>query len=161
MLAASVFAAALMAACGGGGGGSSSSGAPAPVATAAPTNDPIQLFLVPASDAGSPVTQPSPGQIGVNTVSIPFTAVGQTQGVLVYEPNFSGTFGAAVKECTGTSTGVTVTPASYTGLSRGVFVITAAAAGFCEVAVQDGTNGATILVDITTTSGTISGIKRH
>jgi len=160
----SLVAVGLFAGCGGGGGGGTSPSAPsAPLATATPApNSPIQLFLVPASEAsGSPIIQPTPGTLGTDTISISFTAVGQTQGLLVYEPGFTGTFSAAVQSCTLTPAAVTVSPTSYTGLRQGVFVITSASAGYCVVKITDGTNGAAAFTDVTTTTGTISAIKRH
>lgn len=155
----SIVAACVFAGCGGGGG---SSPAPASVVPTATPGPGIQLFLVPADEGnGSPVTEPSPGIIGVNLLSLPFTAVGQQQGVLVVETGFSGTFTASTKDCT--TGAVTVTPTSTTGQKEAVFVITAAAAGFCDVTFKDGstTNYAEILVDVTTTTGTISSEHRH
>jgi hypothetical protein len=156
--AVSVFAVCVFVGCGAGGGGTA--GTSGSVPTAAPTAA-IQLFLVPADEAsGSPILQPTPGTLGTNTVSISYTAVGQTQGLLVYEPGFTGTFSAVVQSCTLSPNAVTVSPASYTGLRQGVFVITAASAGYCVVKITDGTNGAAAFTDVTTTSGTISGVKR-
>ena len=161
--AIAVVAAAVFVGCGGGGGsGSGSSGSAGTAPTAAPT-DPIQLFLVPAADAsGGPVLEPTPGTFGVTNLSVSFTAVGQQQGVLVYEPGFNGTFSANPQNCTPASPlPITVVPASTTGVRSAIFVVTAAAAGFCDVKIIDGVNGAAILVDVTTTTGTISGVKRH
>jgi hypothetical protein len=155
----SIVAACVFVGCGGGGGGSSS--APAVVT---PTSTPaaIQLFLVPASDSGSPVTEPSTGQLGVNNLSISFTAVGQQQGILIYEPGFTGTFTISVKNCTPASpVPVSNNPTSVTA-QQAVVVVTAASAGFCALKVYDGTpNSANILIDVTTTTGTISNTTRH
>jgi hypothetical protein len=153
----SVLSAGVLAACSGGGSSGTPSGS---TPTSAPSGDAIQLFLVPASEGNGPIEQPSPGLIGVNLLSVPFTAVGQQQGVLVVETGFSGTFTGSTVDCP--TNAVTVSPPSYTGLKEGVFVITAAAAGFCDVKFKDGstTNYAEVLVDVTTTTGSISDKHR-
>jgi hypothetical protein len=153
----SIVAACVFAGCGGGGGSSS---APAAVAPTATPGSGIQLFIVPADEGnGSPITEPSPGVIGVNEISIPFTAVGQQQGVLVFEPGFFGTFTVTVQTCSPAA--VTATPSTYTGKQQFVTVLTATQAGICAVRFTDGTNGAVALVDVTTTTGTISSTTRH
>ena len=158
----------LVAACGGGGGGSSPAPATA-LATATPTpaanGDGILLSEVApfgsaqSSSSGSPITQPSPGSVQVNNISIPFTAVGQQQGIAVNEQGFSGTFSFTVVDCTG-SPAVTIAPPSGAGPVAD-FVVTSSQAGFCSVKVSDGTNEASFLVDVTTTSGSISSTKRN
>jgi hypothetical protein len=151
----------LVAACSGGGSGSSTPATTTP--TSAPTSaatNPMELYLVPASSAdGNPVVVPT-GALGATTVSVSFDAVSQKQGVLVVEAGFSGTYTATI---TGSAcnSGVTVAPASITGSKSGVFVITAAAAGTCAVQISDGTNVGSALVDVTTTSGSISSSKRN
>ena len=149
--------------CGGGGGSSTSPAAPAPTATPTAASDPLQLYLVPASDGqdGSPITNPSPGALVANNISIPFTQTGAQQGILVYEPGFSGTFSAAVHNCTLSPNAVTVSPSSSSGSNKAVFVITSTSAGDCAVGFNDGTNAAQVLVDVTTTTGSISATKRN
>ena len=165
VFAGSLAAMALVAGCGGGGGSSPSGGSTVAVPTA--TSNPLLYAVVPADESGtSPVTQPSPGQPGVNVASIPFTAVGQQVGILVYEVGFSGTFYAQAQNCiyngaNATTPAINVSPGSISGVRSYVFTVTAATAGYCDVKISDGTNGAAILVDVTTTTGTISAVHRH
>jgi hypothetical protein len=152
--------AALAVGCGGGGGGGSSPAAVSPATTAPSSTGQMQLYLVPASTStGGPVVIPT-GALGGTTQSVSFDALGQAQGVLVVEAGFTGTFTESVNGTTCNS-GVTVTPTSASGKNNAVFVITAAAAGICSVTITDGTNVGSVLVDITTTTGSISSTKRN
>ncbi len=147
-------------------------------ATPTPTptpSSPIQLFLVNSATDDQPIVEPSAGQLGVNNLSLPFTTLGQQQYVLVYEPGFTGTFSATPINCydyavtsptspptlTGTTPAVTVNPPSSVGFRSAIFTITSVQAGICNVKISDSVNGASILVDVTTTTGTISSIHRH
>jgi hypothetical protein len=165
VFAGSLTALAVVAGCGGGGGGGTSSGSSGPVPTA--TTNPLEFEVVPASEGGtSPITQPSPGTPSVNNLTIPFTAVGQQVGILVYEVGFTGTFYAQAQNCiyngaNAVTPAIVVSPGSISGVKSYVFTVTAQTAGYCDVKISDGTNGAAILVDVTTTTGTISAVHRH
>jgi|HubBroStandDraft_1064217.scaffolds.fasta_scaffold13261_2 hypothetical protein len=154
-----LFAAAV-AGCGGGGGGGGTN-VPTSTPTSAPTanGQGILLYEVASSGGTSPINQPSPGQLGVTNLSIPFTELGQDQAFVVQESGFSGTFTFTLTACLGPSN-VTIYPSSGAGPDAD-FIITATAAGICTVKVSDGTNLATVLVDVTTTAVNVSGIKRN
>jgi hypothetical protein len=162
-LAALVASAAFATGCSGGGGGSAPSTPAAPAATATPTPaaDALQLFLATQAETdGSPISSPQPGVLGANNLSLSYTAVGAQQGIIVYEPGFTGTFSAPVRSCTLTPAAVTVTPASFSGAPLALFVITVASAGDCVIKITDGTTFAPVLVDVTTTTGSISATQR-
>jgi hypothetical protein len=150
------------AACGGGGSmPASNSTQPSQPPAVSETASPIQLFSLTNYTAGSPVTQPSPGVLGVNELNFSYTVVGQTQYVLVFEPGFTGTFSFTVNSCTSTSPAVTLTESTATG-PQAVLGITSATAGSCVVEITDGTtsNTAEVAVVVTTTTGTISVAHR-
>jgi hypothetical protein len=162
------FALAALAACGGGGGGSlpTATTQPSPIATTQPTPAAtaaakMQLFVLTQAQAAAAVVSPPPGVSGVSALSMSFTAVGQTQYALVFEPGFSGSWNIAIGSCT-SGQDVNFSSTSASG-PQTVLTITASSAGDCAIQISDGTtaNTAEILLDVTTTTGTISVTKRH
>jgi hypothetical protein len=152
---------AAFAACGGGGSMPATNSTQQPPAVSE-TSSPIQLFSLTNYTAGEPITQPSPGVLGVNELNFSYTVVGQTQYVLVFEPGFAGTFSFTVNSCTSTSPAVTLNESTATG-PQAVLGITSATAGSCVVEITDGTtsNTAEVAVVVTTTTGTISVAHPH
>jgi hypothetical protein len=153
------FALAMLVACGGGGGS-----VPGVTTTTAPTPEDspaskIELFALTAAQAAGVVVSPPPGVAAVTQLPMSFTEVGQTQYALVYEPGFSGKWNVAVGSCTA-GQNVNFATQSATG-QQTVLTIIAAAPGECAMLINDGTlaNQAEILLDVTTTSGTISITK--
>ena len=156
-LVAGSIAALTGAGCGGGGGGSA-----APPALASPgAASALQLFPL-----ATAVASPPPGQLGVQDITMNFTAVNASQYVLALEPGFAGTFTAkATANCVvadgyASPPPAPVTVAAVAGHSQGpqaVFQVTAVAAGTCALKFNDGTttNNAEILVTVTQSVGTV------
>ena len=88
------------------------------------------------------------------------TKAGQTGTITVTENGYAGALTASNgnPSCAGIAT---FTPASGTGPSA-TFTVTAAAAGICQIKVQD-TNGQTVAVSVTvtTTTGSITSKRRQ
>ncbi|HTW85238.1 MAG TPA: hypothetical protein VMD91_14305 [Candidatus Sulfotelmatobacter sp.] len=161
-LAAALVSSALIVGCSGGGGTTTSTASPA-APTATPAVNPMQLYLATASETAgtSPIVQPSPGSIGATTLSLSYTTTGSTQGILAFEPGFVGEFYTQTK-CSLSPDAVTVSPTNSVGSNIGLFVITTVAAGNCAISITDGIgNYASVQVDVTTTTGTISATKRN
>jgi hypothetical protein len=155
-----IFVFAAFVGCGGGSGPSAPITSNQQLApTIAPTaeSNSIQLFDLTSYTPGSPITQPSPGVLGANELNLSYTAVGQIQYVLVFEPGFTKTFSFKVLSCTLSPAAVTLNEASATG-PEAVLAIAAASAGACSVDITDGTtaNTAQVAVVVTTTSGVIT-----
>ena len=106
------------------------------------------LTVSPFSTTSSPMPQP----IGAQTISFSFTASGQAAAFLAQESQYTGNFTIS-NTCTGVAT---ITPSSGTGPAA-AFNVTASAAGNCVVTVHDAAaNTASVLITVTTTSGTIT-----
>ena len=116
------------------------------------TSKPVQsqsaLTVSPFSTTSSPMPEP----IGAQTISFSFTAAGQAAAFLAQESQYTGSF-TITNTCTGIAT---ITPTSGTGPAA-AFNVTASAAGNCVVTVHDAAaNTASVLITVTTTSGTIT-----
>ncbi len=126
------------------------------LATPTPTPAPT------ASPSPSPTPSPTPAPPGTLTTSstqVSMTAAGQTAPVNVSESNYSGTFTAAngAQSCSGIAT---ISPASGNGPSA-TFTVTAVAAGNCGYVIADDHGGSVgVAVSVTTTTGTVSGVRR-
>jgi hypothetical protein len=156
-----------LAACGGGGGGGSVPGItttqPPPAATPAATPaSQIELYPLTAAQAAATVVSPPPGVSAVTVLPMSFTQVGQIQYALAFESH-AVTWGIDVGSCTGPQDVTVSSSSSYQSSTQTVLTITAAAAGDCAIYISDGTaaNSAEILLDVTTTTGTISAKPRH
>ena len=158
LAAFAIVAAAAIAGCNGGSSAppSFSTGVvvtPTPGPTATPTPVPT------ATPTPSPTPTPVPAAIGGSAVALLLTAAGSSAQFTVTENNYTGPFSAAngSPSCAGIAT---FAPASNTGPS-GTFTVTAVAAGTCTIVVTDNHGGSVgVNVTVTTTTGTISGVRR-
>ena len=120
---------------------------PTPTATPVPTATP------------SPTPSPTPFLISLNTSTFSFTTAGSTGTTTATEAGYAGPLTAAngSPSCSGIAT---IAPASGTGPST-TFTITAVAAGTCQFVITDNHGGfASVSVTVTTTTGTISTVRR-
>jgi hypothetical protein len=160
--AIAIASAAIFAGCGGGSSNTppftSGTATPTATPTPAPTNTPTPTPT--NTPTPSPTPSPVPAPIGATGTTVSLTAAGNTAQFQVTESGYSGPFTVAngSPSCTGIAT---VSPSAGTGPST-TFTITAVAAGTCTIVVSDNHGGSvSVQVVVTTTSGTISGVRRR
>ena len=118
---------------------------PAATATATPTATPT------VTSTATPTATPTPLPVLGSPSTLSFTAAGQVQTFTASEGGFTGAFAAS--GCAGIVTAVSGAPNGPTA----TFVVTAVAAGTCNLTVQgaSGSAPAAVTVTVTTLSGTI------